>query len=144
MSIGIHNLKPAKGSKREKKRVGRGLGSTGSYSGKGVKGQKARSGVSGLKRLGAKRLILATPKLRGFTSLKPKAAVVNVGVLDKHFTVDVPVTLASLKEKGLIGKEAKSVKILGTGEVTHALTLKDCLVSASAKEKITALGGTIA
>ena len=144
MSIGIHNIRPAKGSKRGKKRVGRGLGSTGSYSGKGVKGQKSRSGVSGLKRLGAKRLMLGTPKLRGFKSLKPKAAVVNIGVLDKHFDGSTPVTMATLQEKGLIGKSAKRVKILGVGELSHALTIEGCLISDSAKEKISAAGGVIA
>ncbi len=143
MSIGIHNIRPAKGSKRGKKRVGRGLGSTGSYSGAGAKGQKSRSGVSGLKRLGAKRLILGTPKLRGFKSLRPRAHVVNVGVLDKHFDGSVPVTMVTMQEKGLIGKGAKRVKILGVGEISHALTIQGCLISDSAKEKITAKGGTI-
>lgn len=143
MSIGIHTIRPAKGSKRSRKRVGRGLGSTGSYSGSGVKGQKARSGVSGLKRLGAKRLILGTPKLRGFRSLNPKAAVVNVGLLDKHFDGSAPVTLAALQEKELVGKRAKNVKILAQGELTHALKIEGCAISAAAKEKISAAGGSV-
>ncbi len=139
MSIGIHNLRPSKGSKRPKKRVGRGLGSTGSYSGKGGKGQTARSGVSGLKRLGSKRLVLATPKLRGFRSLNQKAGVVNIGTLDKFFDATTPVTIQALIEKGLIPKRSKTVKILGQGELTHALTIEGCQLSASAKEKISAV-----
>lgn len=143
MVLGAHSIQPAKGSKREKKRVGRGLGSTGSYSGKGVKGQKARSGVSGLKRLGNKRLILSTPKLRGFKSLQPKAAAVNVGLLAKYFEAGTVVSGALLKEKGLVRSSAEKVKVLGTGEIKHALTIEGCEISTSAKEKITAAGGTI-
>ena|SRR3989338_131474 len=143
MALGAHSIQPAKGSKREKKRVGRGLGSTGSYSGKGVKGQKARSGVSGLKRLGNKRLILSTPKLRGFKSLQPKAGTVNVGLLAKYFEAGSVVSGAVLKEKGLVRSSAATIKVLGSGEIKHALTIEGCQISASAKEKITAAGGTI-
>lgn len=143
MTLGAHSIRPAKGSKREKKRVGRGLGSTGSYSGKGVKGQKARSGVSGLKRLGNKRLILATPKLRGFKSLQSKAAAVNVGLLAKYFEAGSVVTRDALKEKGLVRASADRVKVLGSGEISHALIIEGCELSASAKEKMSAAGGTI-
>ncbi|MEK7105697.1 MAG: uL15 family ribosomal protein, partial [Patescibacteria group bacterium] len=93
----MHNVKSAKGSRSERKRVGRGLGSTGTYSGRGGKGQTARSGVSGLRRLGLKRTILAQPKMRGFTSLERKPEVVNLAALAAHFDGKTEVTIAAMK-----------------------------------------------
>ncbi len=143
MALGFHNIKPAKGAKTARKRVGRGLGSTGTYSGRGGKGQTARSGVSGLRRLGLKRTILAQPKLRGFKSLETKSAVVNLAALAKHFDGKKIVSVASLKEAGLIPASARKVKVLAVGELTAAYTVKGCAVSASAKEKIEKAGGKI-
>jgi len=86
MPLTLHTIKPFSGSKKKVKRVGRGLGSTGTYSGRGQKGQRARSGGrGGLKLLGMKRIILATPKLRGFKSPYPKMVAVNIGDLEKKF-----------------------------------------------------------
>ena len=143
MALGFHNIKPAKGAKTARKRVGRGLGSKGTYSGRGGKGQTARSGVSGLRRLGMKRTILAQPKMRGFRSLETKAAVVNVAALAKHFDGSKIITLASLKEAGLVPASARKVKVLSVGDVTAAYTIKGCSVSATAKEKIEKAGGKI-
>lgn len=143
MALGLHNIKSAKGSRARRKRVGRGLGSTGTYSGRGGKGQTARSGVSGLRRLGMKRIILSQPKLRGFTSLQEKPAVVNLAALAVHFDGKTPVTLASLKKAGIIRNSARYVKILGEGELKTALTIKGCTVSESAKQKIEAAGGSV-
>ncbi len=143
MSLGFHNIKPAKGAKTARKRVGRGLGSKGTYSGRGGKGQTARSGVSGLRRLGLKRTILAQPKLRGFKSLERKSAVVNLAALAKHFDGKKVITIAALKEAGLVPASSRKVKVLSVGELTTALTLKGCSVSGSAKEKIEKAGGKI-
>lgn len=143
MSLGFHNIKAAKGARSARKRVGRGLGSKGTYSGRGGKGQTARSGVSGLRRLGMKRTILAQPKLRGFKSLQIKSAVVNLAALSTHFDATTVVSLSSLKQKGLVPSSARAVKVLAVGEVTVALTIKGCTFSGSAKEKIEKAGGKI-
>ena len=143
MAITLHNLQPSKGSKKSRKRVGRGLGSKGRTAGRGQKGQKSRSGVGGLKRLGMKKLILSMPKLRGFKSHKPKASVVNLEDIAKKFGTDEIVNPKSLVKKGLIPSNHSRVKILGDGEIETALTIKGCAVSKSAAEKIIAAKGKI-
>ncbi len=126
-----------------KKRVGRGLGSKGTTAGRGQKGQSSRSGVGGLKRLGMRHTMLATPKLRGFRSLAEKMPSVNIGDLEKTTLVNEVVTPKTLGAKGLIPKSSHTVKILGDGELTHAIVVKNCEVSKSATEKITKAGGKI-
>ncbi len=143
MSLTLHTLRPQKGSQKSKKRVGRGLGSTGTYSGRGVKGQSARSGVSGLKLQGLRHIMLATPKMRGFTSGWERAQAVNVDDLSKTFKTGMKVTPKLLEKAGLIGKATSPVKVLGGGAISIALTLSGCRVSASAKQKIEAAGGSI-
>lgn len=143
MAISLSNLGPAHGSKTMKKRVGRGLGSKGTTSGRGQKGQSSRSGVGGLKRLGMRPVMLATPKLRGFRSLNGKSFAVNVGDLEKSYLANEVVTPKTLAKKGLITSADKTVKILGKGELTHAVTIKNCVVSQAATEKITKVGGKI-
>ncbi len=119
MVLTLHTIKPAKKSQKKKKRVGRGNSSgKGTYSGRGIKGQKARSGVGGLKRLGMKQILLRTPKLRGFKSLKEKDQIVNLDKISKYYKENEVVNPKTLKEKGLIDNEKKSVKILGRGELT--------------------------
>lgn len=139
----LNTIGPNKGSRKGKKRIGRGFGSTGRYSGRGVKGQKARSGVSGLKAKGFQRTLLATPKKRGFTSTKVKPATVNIAQLSTSFNESDEVSLESLVEKNLIGKRAKEVKILGQGTIGKKLVVKGCLFSESAGKKILAAGGSI-
>ena len=143
MSLGMHNITSAKGSRSSRKRVGRGLGSKGTYSGRGGKGQTARSGVSGLRRLGMKRTILAQPKMRGFKSLEAKPYVVNVAALSSHFDGKSTINLMALKKAGVVPMSARRVKILGSGEVKAALTIKGCEVSEGAKQKIESAGGKI-
>jgi len=143
MTISLHNLQPSKGRAKTKKRIGRGLGSTGTTSGRGQKGQKARSGSSGHQRRGLRRLIFSTPKLRGFNSPNDEAISVNVEVLADHYIADEVVNPRTLKKKGLIADVKPGVKILGGGEISVALTVKGCAVSKTAAEKITAAGGTI-
>lgn len=144
MSLVLHNLKPSVGAKKTKKRVGRGLGSTGSYSGRGVKGQRARSGGrSGLQLKGLRSLMLKLPKRRGFHSLKNKPVVINLEVLVKHFVDGATVTPKLIVEKKLVRSAEHGVKILGQGEIKHRLVIKGCFISKSAEEKIVKAGGEI-
>ncbi len=142
MELSLHNLSPKK--KKTKKRIGRGLGSgSGAKSGRGQKGQKSRSGVSGLKRLGMRRMMLATPKKRGFKATKEQKAVVNLSDLDANFNAQAVVTPSALRQKKLISSVKLGVKILGQGTLTKALTIKGCSVSKAAAEKILAAGGSV-
>lgn len=142
MSLTLHNLHASKGSKKSKKRLGRGLASKGSYSGRGVKGQRARSGVSGLKKMGIRQNMLATPKVRGFRSPHPRLAIVNLSDLSV-FADGTKVSPKLLLKKGLVEDISSGVKVLAKGTVTARLTITDCEISASAKEKIEAAGGTV-
>ena len=118
----LHTIKPSPGSRKRKLRVGRGLARRGAMSGRGTKGQRARSGgKSGLKVKGLRQTLLRIPKSRGFKSPVVKAATVSLRDVN-----DV------------------SLKILGTGALTKALTVKGCQVTQSAKKQIEAAGGTIA
>lgn len=143
MAITLSNLRPAKGAKTMKKRVGRGLGSKGTTSGRGQKGQTSRSGSGNAQRLGMRHLMLATPKLRGFKSLGSKALTVNVGDLEKSYLANEVVTPKTLHKKGLIARGDMTVKILGAGELSHAVTVKNCVVSKAAADKISKAGGKI-
>ena len=137
----LHDLSPAKGSRRPSKRVGRGPGSgNGKTAGKGHKGQKSRSGYS--RRLGFEGgqmpLIRRVPK-RGFTNIfRQEVAVVNVRDLGDF---EGEITPETLLEKGLV-RRGLEVKILGDGEVSSALTVKAHRFSKTAREKIEAAGGT--
>ena len=139
----LDELKPSEGSRFESKRVGRGIGSgTGKTSGKGHKGQNARSG-GGVRpgfEGGQMPLYRILPK-RGFTNIFAKKYVtINVEVLEK-FENGAEVTAEALKEAGIISKTLDGVKILGRGEVTKSLTVKVAGFTASAKEKIEKAGG---
>ncbi len=144
MTLSLHTLRPKKGSRSDKKRIGRGLGSKGSYSGRGVKGQRARSGGrDGLKKLGIRSLMLSTPKNRGFKVTLPRPHVVNVGDLNKEFTSGSKINPKILLLKSLVSDISAGVKILGTGSLKKKLTIEGCAFSESAKQKIEKAGGTI-
>ncbi len=144
MSIGLHNLTPLKGRSKSAKRVGRGIGSgKGKTSGRGMKGQKSRSGVTGLKRLGMRKTLLATPKLRGFKSPHAEKEIVNIDDIAKAYTAREIVNPRSLKKKELIKTILNGVKILGDGEIDVIVKVKGCSVSKSAAEKIIKAGGEI-
>lgn len=114
----LHTLKANKGVTKNRKRVGRGNASGhGTYSGRGLKGQKARSGVSGLKRLGLKSTLFSMPKKRGFKSLSSKDQVVSSEKIEKNFKEGDKVNPIELFKKGLIGSSKKPVKILAKGEL---------------------------
>ena len=139
----LDELQPAEGSKFSAKRVGRGIGSgTGKTSGKGHKGQNARSG-GGVRpgfEGGQMPLYRRLPK-RGFKNIFAKQYISgNVEELNK-FEAGAEVTAETLKENGRISKTLDGVKILGRGEVTKKLNVKVAKYSASAKEKIEKAGG---
>ena len=140
----LHELKPQEGSAKAAWRKGRGAGSgNGKTAGKGHKGQNARSG-GGVRpgfEGGQLPLYRKLPK-RGFNNVRfgKKYAVVNVDSLNKFANGDV-VDCAALLNAGIINKLFDGVKVLGEGELTKKLTVKAAVFSASAKEKIEAVGG---
>ena len=141
----LHELKPAAGSKKAPKRVGRGTGSgLGRNAGKGEKGQNARSG-GGVRpgfEGGQMPLYRRLPK-RGFTNIFAKQIVsINVDRLN-IFENGTVVTPELLLETGLIKKRLDGIKVLGNGELTKKLTVKAARVTKTAEEKITAAGGKV-
>lgn len=141
----VHTIKPARGAKHAPKRVGRGNASGhGTSSTRGGKGQTARSGGSkGLKLKGFKFLLQSTPKLRGFTSPRVKAAEVYLSDLEKHFAAGETITLDSLKAKNIVNVTVKSAKVVSTGTVSKKLVLSGIKATKGATEKIVAAGGEI-
>lgn len=139
----LHELKPSEGSRKERNRVGRGTGSgNGKTSGRGHKGQKARSG--GGVRLGFEGgqlpFFRRIPK-RGFTNINRKEfAIVNLDVLNR-FEDGTEVTPELLIETGIIRNEKSGIKILSDGNIEKKLTVKANKFSAAAKEAIEAAGG---
>ena len=138
-------LSPVPGSKRERKRVGRGDGSGhGTYSGRGVKGQKSRSGFRmrpGFEG-GQLPLIKRLPRKRGFTNIfRTEYSIVNMSKLNA-FESGSEVTPESLVSAGLVKSLRHPVKILAEGDINHPLTIKAHKFSAAARAKIEAAGGT--
>jgi large subunit ribosomal protein L15 len=150
--IGLHNLKPKPGSKRPRKRIGRGEGSgLGKTSGRGHKGAGARSGrkrKAGYEG-GQNPIHMRMRKLRGphkkqsmpFENFRTKSQPVNLADLEERFDAGAEVTPDTLKQKGL-AKRSEPVKILARGEISKKLTVKAHGFSAAAKEKIEAAGGS--
>ncbi|MFA6428675.1 MAG: 50S ribosomal protein L15 [Candidatus Buchananbacteria bacterium] len=138
----LTNLKPAVGAKKKSQRVGRGNAGSGTYSGRGQKGQRARSGGrGGLKMLGLKQIVRRIPKQRGFKSIYEKPSVVNLQDLENNFADGETVTAKKILEVGLVKKIKWGVKILGKGKITKALKVKAVSYSVSAKEAIVKAGG---
>ena len=143
----LKDLHPAEGSRKARKRVGRGAGSgTGKTAGRGLTGQKSRAG--GGKGVGfeggqtplARRL----PKLPGFRNInRVEYLPVNVSRIEKYYEAGEIVDGESLAAKGIIKKSTALVKVLGDGEITKAVTVKVDKVSATAKAKIEAAGGKV-
>jgi large subunit ribosomal protein L15 len=139
----LHHLRPAEGSKKERTRVGRGEGSKGKTSGRGTKGTKARYQVRPGFEGGGVRLVMRTPKLRGFKNpFKVEYQVVNVAALEELYPKGGDVTVADLVAKGAV-RGGYLVKVLGDGDLTVKLTVKVDKVSASAETKIVAAGGSV-
>ena len=147
--IGLHNLVPAPGSHRNRKRLGRGPGSgTGKTSGKGHKGIKARAGHHGPGggkpqfEGGQMPMTRRLPK-RGFTnSFRVESQVVTLNDLSR-VPEGTEVTPESLADAGVIRTRKGPAKLLANGEITHAVTVRGVKVSAGAREKIVAAGGRI-
>ncbi|MDD5190411.1 MAG: 50S ribosomal protein L15 [Dehalococcoidales bacterium] len=139
----LDNISANPGARKDRKRVGRGNGSKGNYSGKGCKGQKARSGFRmkpGFEG-GQLPIIKRLPMQRGFTNIfKTEYEVVNIGQLN-GFEAGTVVDMVKLVEAGLVKNGLKPLKVLGEGELDRALTIKADKFSATAKEKITKAGG---
>ncbi|MFA6285680.1 MAG: 50S ribosomal protein L15 [Parcubacteria group bacterium] len=138
----IHQLKIK--SQKKKRRIGRG-GKKGTYSGRGMKGQKSRSGanVNPIFEGGRSTLIEHLPKIRGFKSHRPKNQVVDLENLEKYFENGDIVNPQSLLEKKIVDNIKVAIKILGDGELSKKLTVEKCLISKVAKEKIEKAGGKV-
>ena len=140
----LSSLAPAPGSKRPKRRVGRGIGSgLGKTSGRGHKGQKARSG--GVKAPGfeggQKPLHLRLPKRGFYNPFRVEYQVVNLSTLEERFDANAEVTLESLWQAGIIRDMGSRVKVLGSGDLTKPLIVHAHAFSKAAAEKIAAAGG---
>jgi large subunit ribosomal protein L15 len=152
--LNLSNLKPAQ-AKKDAKRVGRGLGSgKGRYSGRGIKGQKSRAGSHKMRagfEGGQMPLYMRVGKLRGNTSkdampvgpFRTRTYHVNVRDLEARFDDGAEVTPEVLVEKGLVRNTRFDVKVLGGGELTKKLTITVHRASATAREKIEAVGGSL-
>ena len=145
MTMELHNLRPAPGATRARKRVGRGPGSGhGKTAGRGHKGQKSRSGYS--RRYGFEGgqmpLVRRIPKRGFFNVFRVDYQVVNLRDLDRLFSDGDEVSPNTLVEKGLIRRGPKPVKILATGDLTKKLSVMADKFSGSARSKIEAAGGT--
>jgi len=151
--IGLHNLSPAPGSRKQRKRVGRGEGSgVGKTSGRGHKGLGARSGAK--KRVnfegGQNPIHMRMRKLRGphmkksmpFEKFRTKTQPVNLRDLEARFDKGAEVTPDTLRERGLATRKQIPVKVLGQGDITKALTVHAHAFSKTAREKIEAAGGS--
>lgn len=139
----VHHLRPAPGAKTAKTRVGRGEGSKGKTAGRGTKGTKARYQVPAGFEGGQMPLHMRLPKLRGFKNpFRVEFQVVNLDKLSALFPEGGSVTVEDLVAKGAVRK-GQPVKVLGNGEITVKLEIAVDRVSATAKEKILAAGGTV-
>jgi large subunit ribosomal protein L15 len=138
----IHDLRPAEGANRRKKRVGRGIaGKGGKTAGRGTKGQKARDTVPVTFEGGQMPLHMRVPKLKGFTNpFRVEYQAVNLDTVEESGLDEV--TPETLHAKGLVGKKSL-VKLLGRGEVTRAVTVRVHAASRSAEAAVTAAGGTV-
>jgi large subunit ribosomal protein L15 len=151
--LNLSNLKPAQ-ARKDRKRIGRGLGSgKGRYSGRGLKGQKSRSGSHKMRpgfEGGQNPIYMRLGKLRGGSKdalpvgpFRTSTAPVNVATLEERFDAGAEVTPETLVERGILKNTKTDVKILGNGELKKKLSVTAHAVSASAREKIESAGGTI-
>src|SRR5947209_1821515 len=144
MTIKVHHLRPAPGARTARTRVGRGEGSKGKTAGRGTKGTRARGQVAVGFEGGQMPLHRRVPKLKGFSNLRFRTAyqVVNTGRLTELYPEGGDITPESLAAKGAV-RAGEPVKVLGNGEAGAAWRVSAHAFSASAKEKITAAGGTV-
>ncbi|MGI9196017.1 MAG: 50S ribosomal protein L15 [Candidatus Nanopelagicales bacterium] len=143
MALKVHHLRPAPGAKTAKTRKGRGEGSKGKTAGRGTKGTKARNQVPASFEGGQMPLHMRLPKLKGFTNPnRVEYQVVNVATLGRLFPDGGAVSVADMVQAGAVRK-GRPVKVLGQGDISVAVQVKAHAYSDSAKDKITAAGGSI-
>ncbi|EIV05309.1 ribosomal protein L15 [Mycobacteroides abscessus subsp. bolletii 2B-0307] len=139
----MHHLRPAPGSKTERTRVGRGEGSKGKTAGRGTKGTKARKNVPVTFEGGQMPIHMRLPKLKGFKNrFRTEYQVVNVADIERLFPEGGDVTIEALVAKGAVRKN-ELVKVLGNGDLKVKVSVSANKFSDSAREKITAAGGSI-
>lgn len=146
MVLSLHTIKPAKSAIKKRKRVGRGNASGhGTYSGRGIKGQRSRSGgKKGLKRMGMKLILRNIPKKRGFKSSKPKDQVINLVDINKHFKDKATISPRSLQKAGLVDNIKLRIKVLGKGELKiKNLQFTNVKMSESVKKQVEKTGGKL-
>jgi large subunit ribosomal protein L15 len=142
MTLKIHHLRPAPGSKTAKTRVGRGQGGKGKTAGRGTKGTKARSQVPARFEGGQMPIHMRLPKLKGFQNpFRVEYQVVNLDRLTSLYPDGGDVSVIELAAKGAV-RSGERVKVLGSGEITVAVNVTAHAFSKSAKDKIEAAGGT--
>ena len=142
MSLKLHHLRPAPGARTAKTRVGRGEASKGKTAGRGTKGTKARYQVPAAFEGGQMPIHMRLPKLKGFKNpFKVQYQVVNVGRINELFPDGGEVSVESLVAKGAVRRGAP-VKVLGDGKLTVKVDVTAHKFSASAREKVTAAGGS--
>ena len=142
-ALKLHHLRPAPGAKTAKTRVGRGEASKGKTAGRGTKGTKARYQVPVAFEGGQMPIHMRLPKLKGFRNpFKVEFQVVNLDRINDLFPEGGNVTVEELVAKGAVRKN-QPVKVLGQGEISVAVQVTADAVSASAKEKIEAAGGSV-
>ncbi len=142
MTLKVHHLRPAPGSRTAKSRVGRGEGSKGKTAGRGTKGTRARYQVPAAFEGGQMPLHMRLPKLRGFKNpFRVEYQVVNLDKLAALYPSGGDVTVDDLVAKGAVRK-GRPVKILGTGEIPVAVQVRVHAFSGAAKDKIAAAGGS--
>ena len=143
MTIKLHDLRPAPGSNTKRTRVGRGEGSKGKTAGRGTKGTRARKGVPVMFEGGQMPIHMRLPKLKGFRNrFRTEYAVVNVGDLARLFPEGGSVGVDDLVAKGAVRKRTL-VKVLGDGKIAVKVEVTAHKFSGTAREKITAAGGTV-
>jgi large subunit ribosomal protein L15 len=142
MTLKLHDLKPARGAKTPRTRVGRGGGSKGKTAGRGTKGTKARKNVPVAFEGGQMPIHMRLPKLKGFRNrFRTEYEVVNVGDINRLFPTGGAIGVDDLVAKGAVRKNCL-VKVLGDGELTVKVEVSVHKFSGSAREKITAAGGS--
>jgi large subunit ribosomal protein L15 len=151
--VGLHSLAPAPGSRRPRKRVGRGEGSgRGKTAGRGQKGAGARSGSKSRPNFegGQMPIHMRMRKLRGphmkksmpFEPFRTRTQAVNIEALESRFDAGTEITIELMRERGLASRKGIPVKVLAKGELSKALTVHAHAFSAGARERIEAAGGT--
>jgi large subunit ribosomal protein L15 len=143
MTLKLHDLRPAQGSKTARTRVGRGDGSKGKTAGRGTKGSKARKQVPANFEGGQMPIHMRLPKLKGFRNrFRTEYEIVNVGDINRLFPEGGTIGVDELVAKGAVRRNSL-VKVLGDGKLTVKVDLSAHKFSGSAREKITAAGGSV-